>query len=474
MNVALYIRVSTEEQAEEGYSISGQLNRLKSFCLSQNWTVEEIYIDDGISAKNMKRPQLQKMLDDVKEKKFNCILVWDLDRLTRSVFDLYKILEILEHHNCKFKSATEVFDTTSAVGRMFVTMVATVAQWERENTGERISLGLEEKARQGKCPFNFSPIGYDLNKEESKLYINEREAVTIREIFNKYLEGLGSNRLVRHLNNNKYLTKKGGKWSSDTLFKVLKSPIHAGGIRWKGKIYWNTHDPIVSRDDWEEAQRLMVKRKTQPPRSVSSDYIFSRMIPCPHCNQNLTGTGTNTYKKDGTKVVYRYYRCANHKVDKCTYKNVISQNALEKEFLSYLKRVDFSDFAKEEATNNSTNKSVKIDYDALENELKLLEERKKKWQYAWTEEIISNDDFKKRMKEANAEENRITELLMDREEEEGVEIEWEQIENILKDIDKNWNNMKVLDKKNLLSDIIKSIFVERHEGKLYINSIVFL
>src|SRR5690625_1264812 len=185
MKTAIYVRVSTEEQAKEGYSVSAQMKRLKAFTVSQGWDIHDVYADEGISAKNTKRPQLQRMIKDIKSDKVDVVLVYRLDRLTRSVFDLYKLLETFEKYDCKFKSATEVYDTTTAMGRMFITIVAALAQWERENHGERVAMGFEEKVKQGKCPFNFSPIGYDLNKEKSKLYINESEAIIIREIFTK-------------------------------------------------------------------------------------------------------------------------------------------------------------------------------------------------------------------------------------------------------------------------------------------------
>ena len=133
MRVALYIRVSTEDQAREGYSIQAQKNKLEAYCVSQGWDVVGFYIDDGYSAKDLDRPEMKRMLKHIEQGLIDCVLVYRLDRLTRSVLDLYKLLEIFEQHNCKFKSATEVYDTTTAMGRMFITIVAAMAQWEREN-----------------------------------------------------------------------------------------------------------------------------------------------------------------------------------------------------------------------------------------------------------------------------------------------------------------------------------------------------
>ena len=184
MRVAIYVRVSTLEQAKEGYSIKAQLKRLKAYAVSQNWKVAETYIDDGESAKDIDRTDLKRMLEDMKNDKFDIVLVYKLDRLTRSVLDLYKLLETFEKHNIKFKSATEVYDTTNAMGRLFITLVAALAQWERENLAERVKMGMEQKAREGKWVINVAPFGYDLVGKDY-LKINEDEATVVKEIDRK-------------------------------------------------------------------------------------------------------------------------------------------------------------------------------------------------------------------------------------------------------------------------------------------------
>jgi site-specific DNA recombinase len=172
MKVAAYIRVSTEEQVKEGYSISAQKHRLEAYAISQGWEVVQFYVDEGISAKDLNRPELQRMIKNLEEGVFDCVLVYRLDRLTRSVLDLYKLLNIFEKHNIKFKSATEVYDTTTAMGRMFITIVAALAQWERENLGERVRMGMQEKARGGKWVINVPPFGYE--RVEDGLEIRSR------------------------------------------------------------------------------------------------------------------------------------------------------------------------------------------------------------------------------------------------------------------------------------------------------------
>src|SRR5690625_4111289 len=182
MRAGIYVRVSTREQAEEGYSIQAQLNRLKAYCESQGWNVSRVYNDEGLSAKDTNRPQLQQMIDNIKANKIDVVLVYRLDRLTRSVFDLYNLLETFDKHECGFKSATEVYDTTTAMGRLFITIVAALAQWERENLGERVAVGLEEKVNQGLFPGGFSPYGYKV--EKSRLDQGEKESELVSSVSN--------------------------------------------------------------------------------------------------------------------------------------------------------------------------------------------------------------------------------------------------------------------------------------------------
>ena len=269
MKTAIYVRVSTEEQAREGYSISAQLQRLKAFCVSQNWTVEGIYADEGVSAKDMNRPELKRMLNDIEEGKINCVLVYRLDRLTRSVFDLYKLLETFDKYECKFKSATEVYDTTTAMGRMFITIVAALAQWERENMGERMAFGKKEKARQSKWTSSHVPFGYDINKEKDKLIINPLEAKIVRKMFDLY-PTMGMRTIALYLNENKMFTRLGNNWTDNTVSQILKNPVYCGYIYWSGEVYKGHHEGIVSEEVFEETQQLIKERVKNPGRSVSS------------------------------------------------------------------------------------------------------------------------------------------------------------------------------------------------------------
>lgn len=479
MKTAIYIRVSTEEQANEGYSIPAQKRRLKSFCIAQDWDIADFYVDEGISAKNMDRPELKRMINDIEAGKIECVLVYRLDRLTRSVFDLYKLLDIFDRHNCKFKSATEIFDTTTSMGRMFITIVAAMAQWERENLGERVSLGFAEKARQGKYPLNFRPFGYNLDLKESKLSIRSDEAKIVRLIYDLYTKGYGANRICQYLNKRNIRTRDGNEWNDSPLMDILKSPLYIGHIRWNDEIIENTHEPIVDKEKFERVQELIKKRRGSDPRRVSSDYIFSGKLKCPKCGHSLVGYRVYAKLANGERVSYKNYRCLKKKNGICKGIRSISEKNLETAFLDFLVKQDFNEFLEEAATvdigNDEGRNEGEIEH--LQKELEKIEKRKRKWQYAWAEDIMTYEDFKKRMDEANKQEeeikNQLEQFMTDNDDDEVV-FSKETIIAELKNIRKNWEHLEALEKKNLLDEIVQQVHAEHVGKELKITSIDFI
>lgn len=479
MNAAIYIRVSTEEQVKEGYSISAQTQRLKAYCISQEWSVAGMYIDEGISAKNMKRPRLQAMMDDIKAGKIDCVLVYRLDRLTRSVLDLHKLLETFDKYNCKFKSATEVFDTTTAMGRFFITIVGAMASWERENMGERISMGFQEKVRQGKYAHNIRPFGYNLDLDEGVLSINEEEAKIVKLIYDLYLKGLGANRICRHLNEKGIHTKGGNAWNDKPLMEILKNPIYIGTIRWNKDsdnvmMVEDSAPPIIDKSVFDEVQRTINQRKTMSPKQVSSDYLFSGVIKCPVCGTNMTGYPVYYKDSKGNRTTYRNYRCAKKKTGQCEGSKTVSERTLEKEFIRYMKTIDFNSELETESEDATFRKGEEVNTDQLEKELSQVEKRKKKWQYAWANDVISDDDFNKRMNEERDLENAIRTQLESVELPEVVEVSKDEMYEYLKQIEENWNMYDRIEKKNFVQSLVEFIEIGYNDNKLYIREMGFL
>ncbi|USK56527.1 recombinase family protein [Cytobacillus solani] len=478
MKVAIYIRVSTEEQAKEGYSISAQKQRLKAFCIAQDWPVEGMYVDEGISAKDMNRPDLQRMIKDIESGKINCVLVYRLDRLTRSVLDLYRMLEVFEKHDCKFKSATEVYDTTTAMGRMFITIVAALAQWERENTGERISMGLSEKARQGKYPLTFRPFGYDLDLSKGKLSINTKEAKVVRMIVDLYFKGYGANKICKYLNERNIPTRDGNKWNDKPLMQILKNPLYYGAIRWQDFVVENTHDEIITKDEFKAIQNLISNRRTSDPRRVSSEYIFSGKLKCNNCGYPMVGYYTSSVLASGEKRKYPQYRCLRKKTGECKGSRSVSETKLELAFTDYLGRQDWNEAINQTAASTEgldiNNEKSNIDVTELEKEIEKIDKRKKKWQYAWSDDAMSYEDFKKRTAEADKEIEAIKSQLAEvSTKEEEIFINHEMVIEALMDIRKNWNQLEVMEKKSLVNSIISKLDYEYQDNKLVVKGMDF-
>lgn len=462
MKTAIYIRVSTEEQAKEGYSIPAQRNRLEAFCVSQGWDVMGYYVDDGKSAKDTNREELQRMIKHIEEGFIECVLVYRLDRLTRSVRDLYDLLDIFEKHNCKFKSATEVYDTTTSMGRLFITIVAALAQWERENLGERVKMGMQEKASEGKWVMNLPPYGYEIDKENDTLKIIESEAITVRKIFKRYIDGLGCAKIARELNRLHVATKKQGTWSQTTIRQMLRNPVYIGTIRYNYRVnkenYFEVEDAvpaILDTDIYEKVQVILNKRKTSHPRAATSEYIFSGTAVCARCGAPLAGK-YGVSKRGDKEYPTRSYYCTKAKNGLCDQRQ-ISQRYIEDRFLEKIETLSVTDahIDLQEKPDQSKEKVARIN-----KELKDIEKRRKKWQYAWANEVISDKEFKEIMKEEKEKEDRlINELHEIKPPEKGLPIE--ERKEILKNIKLNWQNLTVIEKKTFLQMFVKKITVDR-------------
>ncbi|EOP86000.1 hypothetical protein IGM_04375 [Bacillus cereus HuB4-4] len=308
MTTGIYIRVSTEEQAKEGYSIANQKEKLIAFCESQGWSSYKIYSDEGYSAKDMKRPALQEMFNDMTQGVIKIILVYKLDRLTRSVRDLYTMLETFDKHDCKFKSATEVYDTTTAMGRLFITLVAALAQWERENTAERVRVVMENNVKNGKWKGGTLAYGYQL--KNGNIVINEDEAATVSFIFNK-IKFTGPLAIVRELIKKNIPTRTGSDWHVDTIRGIITNPFYIGYQRfndslkqYKGsvkqqKLYKSSHESIISEDEFWEVQEILNARKTHGSKKSTSTYYFSTVLTCGVCGASMCG------HLSGNKKTYR-------------------------------------------------------------------------------------------------------------------------------------------------------------------------
>ncbi|WP_432408450.1 recombinase family protein [Wukongibacter sp. M2B1] len=296
---ALYIRVSTQEQALEGYSIDAQRDKLISFCSLKDWSIEDIYVDGGFSGTNMDRPQLQRLLSSLKN--IDIILVYKLDRLSRSQKDiLYLVEEKFLANNINFVSIMESFDTSSAFGKAMIGILAVFAQLERETIIERTKLGKERRAKEGHWNGGPAPIGYDLI--DGKLIINEFEAIQIRKAFDLY-RNHGQNKTAEILNEMGYKTKY-GNWKGRSISRILSNPIYIGMVHYKDDIFRGNHKAIISEKEFNNIQEIIKSRSR--PRRTNSKYLLGGLMWCGYCGARLKASFSTTGKKG--KRFY-YYVC---------------------------------------------------------------------------------------------------------------------------------------------------------------------
>jgi len=241
--VAIYVRVSTEEQAKEGLSIGAQIDKCKSFCKARDWEVFKVYKDAGYSAGSLNRPALELMTRDANEKKFNIILVYKIDRFSRKLKDLIMILENLKEKDINFTSVTEQIDTTSAMGEAFFQIIGVFAQLERGMVKERVELSFERKIKFGEHLAR-APIGYAY--QNKKLVLDSENAEKVKEIFEMWAKDI----------NYKEISEK-FKIPYSTLYQIIKNPIYLGKIKYRGQLYKGKHSKIINQDLFDRANKII-------------------------------------------------------------------------------------------------------------------------------------------------------------------------------------------------------------------------
>lgn len=459
MKVAIYIRVSTVEQAEEGFSISAQRERLAAYCMSQGWEIIDFYVDDGVSAKDTNRKELQRMLSDIETGNIDVVLVYKLDRLTRSVLDLYQLLEVFEKYNVKFKSATEVYDTTTAIGRLFLTLVAALAQWYRENLSENVRFGMAEKVRQGQWHGSEASFGYDYIVDTKQLIVNEVEAPIVVKMYNLYLQGYSDRKIAMYLNEQGIKTKKGAIWRENSVRYILTNPIYIGTLRWGVRVNVddafevnNVVPPIIGVDVFDKAQAIRESRRKFHGRQATSDFIFSGVLRCVRCGGPFKG-----HTKRDKGVRYKSYRCINRLIGNCDMP-MISEKIVEHQFINHLKRMNFDVKIEHKEKDETTETEQEIK--ELNNAISKIEGRKKRWQYAWVNEMLSDDEFRERMAEENKKEEEVKFKLNALVDIESPKLTDGHIQSIVSHTLKEWNELDDLEKKQIVTILLDKILIE--------------
>ena len=258
--VAIYTRVSTEDQAKEGFSLDAQLDKLRSYCKARDWIVGGEYVDDGYSGRYVKhRPAYKKMMQE--QDNWDMLLVIKMDRIHRNSKNFMLMMEYLKKKGKEFISMTESLDTSTAMGRFVMDIIQRIAQLESEQIGERVYVGMEQKARTngGMLGFNI-PYGYDYI--DNHLEKNKDESENVKEIFSLYQKKYSMKKIAEHLNKKNIPTKNNKLWGAETVSKILKNPLYCGYLHWQEHLNKSDHESLIESKLFNEVQK-MIKEKSR-------------------------------------------------------------------------------------------------------------------------------------------------------------------------------------------------------------------
>ena len=390
----LYIRVSTEDQAREGFSLPEQEKRLRAMCEYKNYKVYDVYEERGISAKTGNyRPEFERLLQDVRNKKVNTIVVLKLDRLTRSVSDWEKILTFLEENDAYLDCANDEINTTNANGKMISRILTSVSQQEIERTSERTKIGLAGAIKVGHIPHQ-SPLGY--KHEDKKLVIDYATKDVAIRIFNMYHDGLSYKKISNILNEEKVLDKT--NWRDSTILNILENPIYKGdfihGRRTKKPTYYfDVVEPLVSKEYWEECQVQQKKNSRSFQRALT--YLFMQKLKCPKCKRILGGKATT--KKNGNS--YYYYYCHDCKIS-------FKESEIEKTIDEYMDSIIEYDSIVNQYFLPMIKQKIENPKEELEKELKSQKSKFDRIREAYINEVFT-------LKEYNQERKKVENIIND-------------------------------------------------------------
>lgn len=311
VRVALYVRVSSQEQVD-GYSIGEQIERLTKYSEAMCWDVYKIYTDPGYSGGDTNRPGLHSMLQDIKDGKVDKVVVYKLDRLSRSQKDTMMLIEDeFLAHGVDFVSMSENFDTSTPFGRAMIGILAVFAQLERENIKERTMIGKEARAKEGKWHGGSTePIGYDYDPAEELLNANEYEAMQIRELYELFLNGTPLRTVERTFKEKGYRHKH-GTWDPKTMRRVMRNKTNIGYIKYREEWYPADHDPIIDDGTFYKAVKLLDDRAEQYKLSgvkpgAQTTYLGG-LLRCKHCGGKYTKQAGRKWKNNEPPLYYTCY-----------------------------------------------------------------------------------------------------------------------------------------------------------------------
>lgn len=460
--VAIYIRVSTQEQAKEGYSIAAQRDKLLAFSMARDWLVNDIYIDDGYTGTNLERPALKRLLSDIKNT--DVILVYKLDRLSRSQRDvLYLVEERFLENAVDFVSLLESFDTTTPFGRAMLGILAVFAQLERDTILERSKLGKERRAKDGKWRGGPVPLGYDYIN--GSLNINEYEASIIRQIFERYIEGTGMDSIAKHLNAKGFRSKQNGKFTASKIKVYLNNPIYAGLVPYKDTTFLGSHKGIIDVDTFNLTKALSEDRKISFRKT--SNALLGGLLTCGKCGAKMFMRRIKSYRY---YTCYTYHGAPSHMMtsNSCSI-GYINASKLEGQIISHLSYLKDDDqlidslIPKILKSNNISHNERALH--SLNKELSDINKEIARWYDAYGCGNMDLNEVDNRIEVALKKKKNIEDLsssiLKSNDESPVNHVDAAKLKQTVEDFSSIWANATDKEKKIIINGFIKSIIVYR-------------
>ena len=469
-SAGIYIRVSTFDQAREGFSLREQEERLKEFCKFKRYNIYKVYQDAGISAKNDKRPAYQEMIEDVKKGNINVIVALKLDRLTRSVYDIEKLMKFVNDYECDIDCMADESNTTTSNGRMVMRIMTSVSQNEIEKCSERTKFGMAGAIKNGHIP-NRTGLGF--KRENKKLVPDPLTKDIIVRIFDLYLEGKSHQAIANIYNKEKVLGKT--NWYDSTIQKILSNELYKGdyvnGKRTKHPTYYeNVIEPIVSKEKWESCQYQKLRNARHYERTAT--YLFTNKLKCSKCGNFLGGHATT--KTNGKK--YYYYKCNTCK----TYFNEID---IEKELKAFMLELAKQD----DLINNYYTPFIKSKLEDKTEDykkgIKELDKQLDRIKTAYIKGVVKLEDFDKEIKHIEYQKSDLEKRQKEQKQYENLSFTLNDL-LIIQDIQEiefytnpdvlnNWSNKSKEDKQKIIGKYIDNITIEKKNNKFEISNIEF-
>ena len=257
VRAAIYTRVSTEDQAKEGFSLDAQRERLEAYCKARDWDAAASYVDDGYSGRETKRPAYQRMMAE--RDRWDTVLIVKMDRIHRNAKNFMEMMENLREWGKDFVSATESLDTSTAMGRFVMDIIQRIAQLESEQIGERVKMGMTQKAKTGPGILGFQPpLGYRV--DGGRLHVEPEEARVVQRMFDLCLRGKTLEDIASELHRSRTRTKRGTSWNPVKVYRILHNPVYAGFLRWDGLMRKGEHEALVAVEAFNRVQELLRSR----------------------------------------------------------------------------------------------------------------------------------------------------------------------------------------------------------------------